>query len=55
MRSDLRDLASKIETLCVEHIAWPKAQAAVANLLDHLRAMAGHEELLHLICNTERK
>lgn len=44
--NDLRDLAAKIEATAVAHIAWPQAREAVANLIDHLCAKAGHEEAI---------
>lgn len=55
LRSDLRDLAAQIEAVAKEHIAWPAAREAIANLLDHLHAKAGHEELVKKLADTETR
>ncbi len=51
--SDLRDLAAKIEAIACEHIAWPQAREAIANLIDHLCAKAGHEEAIRKLAERE--
>lgn len=43
----LRDLARSIERLAHKHPCWAQAAKPIANLCDHLQAMAGHHELIH--------